>query len=197
MLTRIARLACALGLPLLGSLTAPSTAHANVRQVTPGTSCQYEDEIIRAGYNPHDGDTFGSHYSWLGAFHFTPVGYGRDGLGSAGVTCTVPRNLPLSTAGLSDLEIRFRNWSESQEPKQVKCYAMSVRRDFSIALLTDMTVTIPASPDKTTITGATIDFGNRINVSDSKGFYSVFCDLPRNVYLVSIYSSEVDGIDGN
>lgn len=190
-------LALAFALPTLGALPS-STAEANVRNTMPSTACQFDDFRIRGGFDPFTpNESSHSRYDAdLGMSHqYTP----SNGPDLVRVTCTVNRNLPLSTAGMSDLEVRFRSLSPFTT-KSIQCWAYSFRPDMSIIAQAEKTVTLQGNyVDNTGLHSrfATIDFNNALNASVSKGTYTVECELPSDVGLTSIYSSEVDGIDGN
>lgn len=206
------RLALALILPALGVAALSSPARANVRSVTNASGCQWMEDDVRRGFlydfsnqtdgpdspGPLIGQRFKTSYdAQLGISHQMQGGF------TLGVTCNVQRNLPLSTAGLSDLEIRFRSLSMYTTPKQISCYALSQRPDGTVASIVHRTVSLPGnfidhtkSPSLQS-SYVTMDFANSVNASASKGLYSVSCQLPSDVGLMSVYSSEVDGIDGN
>jgi hypothetical protein len=193
MLTRspkLFRLTLALALPM-GLLALSSPARANARKVTNGSDCQFTRNIDRAGFNPGTGDAFSTDYTEKG------MSYANAQAATKEVTCNVPRNLPLSTLGLSDLEIRFEQTLGLDHASTITCQAFSYRTDGTIAAQAERTAVLPASTGKSDIKRVSLDFGNAINASGSKGFYVVTCDLAPEVYLTSIYSSEEDGIAGN
>jgi hypothetical protein len=193
MLTRspkLSRLTLALALPM-GLLALSSTAHANARKVTNGSDCQFKRNIDRAGFDPLNGHIFSTDYTEGG------LSYQDAQVTTKEIACNVPRNLPLSTLGLSDLEIRFEQTLGLSHPSTITCQAFSYRTDGSLAAQAERTAVLPASTAKSDIKRVSLDFGNAINASGSKGFYVVTCDLAPEVYLTSIYSSEEDGIAGN
>jgi hypothetical protein len=200
----ITRLAFALAVPALALAASASAAHANVRSVSNSSACQFEDVDARRGFSIQGGDatstfnkTFYTSYDiQLGISH---QHYDTNVL----VQCNVPRNLPLSTAGLSDLELRFRSLVQFDVPRSITCYAISQRTDGTIAAMATRTISMagnytdPTKNPSKMSTYATMDFGNSINLSVAKGLYAVSCYLPSDVGLLSVYSSEIDGIDGN
>jgi hypothetical protein len=196
------RLTLALVLPVAGTLGFTPAADANVRTVTLGNTCQFVHSAVRAGLvdaEPGPGK--------VGAFY----GFDDDGIhldsdhqnpnAQFGIICPVARHLPLSTDGLSDLEVRFRatggsSWSNTSPPREVRCFATSYRKDGSILDSAEMTIGVPRPTYPNTPT-VVMDFNDAINVSDSKGTYGITCLIPVGVSLHSIYHSEVDGVAGN
>jgi hypothetical protein len=204
----------ALTLPVLGSLALSSAAQANVRTTAQASSCQFSDGSDRAGVR-YDGVKFDSaNTAESGIFFRKPDGSTTPDTKT--VVCTIRRDLPLSTKGLSDLEVRFAGLAFFDAPKTVKCVAYSLapsNEDWLVRVR--KTVSVPGftyleTPYNTPgvdpgtwefhlldVHHATMDFGNVINTSASKGTYALECELPDDVALVSIYSSEEDGISGN
>ena len=188
------RLALALALPTLGALALSSSAQANVRNTTPGSVCQFGFDEIRGGVPYQAGDPrFTSAYTveqgiwWYRA---------NENNTSIPITCPVMRNLPLSTEGLSDLEVRFRS-VVVQAPRTVTCTAYSVRADGAVVAAVQKQVTVngttnpsPGNPNTAVDSLATMDFGKSLPASASKGHYVIGCSLPPGVGLMSIYTSE-------
>jgi hypothetical protein len=204
----------ALALPVLGSLALSSAADANVRTTSQGSACQFQNPEDRGGL-ANNGTPNATVYSVESGIFFRKP-QNSTSTETKPVVCTVPRNLPLATQGLSDLEIRFAGLGGWTTPKQVKCVAYSLRpgsEDWVVRVQKSVTVagmTALETPYNTPgiepgsyefhlwdIHYATMDFGNVINASIAKGTYAISCDLPDSVALVSIYSSEEDGIAGN
>ena len=96
---------------------------------------------------------------------------------SAFVFCPVIKDNTTTTAGLADLEVSVSNASGS-----MYCTAFSLDRYGNT--LDSSTVYAANGSDKV------INFGSAINVSDSRGGYSVFCYLGAGDRLHSIYSLE-------
>jgi hypothetical protein len=204
----------ALTLPVLGGLALSSVAQANVRTTAQGSSCQFRDGEDRAGVR-YDGTKFASiNEAEEGIFFRKPTNSTTPE--TKRVVCTIRRDLPLATKGLSDLEIRFAGLGFWETPKPVKCIAYSLapgNEDWLVRV--QKTVNVPGftyleTPYTTpgvdpgtsefhmiNVHYATMDFGNVINASASKGTYALECQLPDDVALVSIYSSEEDGVSGN
>jgi hypothetical protein len=187
------RHALALAVPAVGVALA-SSAQANVRTVMPGAACQVPNS------NP-TGDEPGTNYGYFqdGSIQiYTPSN--PDFIGH-NVPCPMTRNLPLSTAGLSDLEVRFRATPNHQSGlRWANCEAKSLRSDGTIIIMKEKSVDIPPSRNVNGIDVAdmvTMDFNAAINASASKGSYMLYCYMPTSVALVSYYHSENDGIDGN
>lgn len=204
----------ALTLPVLGSLALSSVAEANVRTTAQGSSCQFRDSDDRAGRH-HDGTSFPSIYdAEYGIFFRRPANETTPQVKR--VACTVRRSLPLATRGLSDLEIRFAGMFHGGTPRSVSCIAYSlapnsenwlvrVKKTVTVSGMTELENpynTPGVDPGSSEfhmfdVHYTTMDFGNVINASASKGTYAVECELPEDVSLVSIYSSEEDGVSGN
>jgi hypothetical protein len=185
---KLTRLALAL---VTCSLLVPApAAQANVRQSTPGTSCQFSENYVRRG-STADHPSFTSEYDLWGIWH--GLEFDHFGGDVQDVSCTIPRSLPLSTAGLSDLEIRFSNRNPEIVAGHAYCSAYSIRSDGSIQLEVEKDMIIPANPEtKTHGALVTLDFGGAINASSSKGYYFLHCALSHHVSLASIYSSEIE-----
>jgi hypothetical protein len=174
--TRLLGLAVALAAPALSM-----PAMANVRTSVTGSVCHIYPDFVRVSSGGGDSvDGTGSFYIGSPA---------TDTRVAIGTFCPLQRNLPLSTEGLSDLEIRFTGHNTTSAFTQ--CTGMSLRPDGTIVKAVNKSVTVPPSGT------ITMDFANSINASVSKGTYHLECLLPFTVGLNSIYHSEVDGIDGN
>jgi hypothetical protein len=180
--------ALALALSATGVLALPSSADANVRNTTGGASCQWSAGSSRAAdvvYYTH-GTTF-----------IVP----GDNRMAFALTCPVTRNLPLSTEGYSDLEVRFRAAAEQVGTVPVDCTATTYRSDGSIASSKALSVNVQGtsynSNGSLNRPMAVMDFAGALNVTGSKGMTSLQCLLPMQMEIHSIYSSEHDGIDGN
>jgi hypothetical protein len=198
-LTRLTHLALALALPAMGLVVQPSVAQANVRHTTSSASCDFSREYIRRGQTPA--------LSTEPAYNFMAnvtadwgIYHSLEGTGSfwgtrQEVSCAIPRALPLSTEGLSDLEVRFRSTGFAGT-RTVHCDAYSWRSDGSQAAYAGMDLDITHNPN-VWLPDRVMDFNGKIASSGPKGHYSISCMLPANVSLITIYSSEVDGIDGN
>lgn len=197
---RLLRLILAASVPAAGMALSPA-ARANVRNTSTANVCQFEDPSVRGGFNP----AFPNHGS--NSIYRANLGMSHQLISSstgqeipAWIICNVSRNLPLSTDGLSDLEIRFRSLSAFTPPREITCTAYSFRTDQTVISSATRTVSIEGTfNDGTGIRSrfATIDFGNVINASVSKGTYAIDCDLPNHVGIYSIYTSEEDGVAGN
>jgi hypothetical protein len=196
MLKSFLRLTLALALPAL-ALATPATA--NVRSSGTGNSCIFFDHEIfpphgLPGSNPAHGNVFGVYRSSGGIM--VDAGTATDGTRRWPVSCPLTRSLPLSTDGLSDLEIRFYAETDfAGEPfRTVTCTASSLRSDGSFADTASKDVNVPPYPSGVM---TVMDFGGALNVSSSKGHYTLTCHLPGDVVLHSVYHSEVDGVNGN
>ena len=110
------------------------------------------------------------------------------------MSCPLVRQLPLSTDGMSDLELRFKTVSGYAGTRKVVCTATSNRTDGTILDSQEKEMNVPGGLFNSTVL---MDFNNAITASVSKGTYTVYCQLPADVVLHSIYHSEVDGINGN
>lgn len=177
------RLALLLGVPLLGAL-APAPADANVRNLVQADVCTLSFLADRKGEDPAaPGGKFNVEYhGGVGMSHdFTGV----DKL----ATCPVIRSLPISTLGLSDLELRVQN--RNSTAVTMLCTASSMRSDGTIVGISNRTLTMPAGQV------GVFDWGDSLASAGSKGVYGLDCQLPGNVVMTSIYTSEKDGIDGN
>jgi hypothetical protein len=117
-----------------------------------------------------------------------------DGPTDHPVTCNIPRNLPLRTDGMSDLEVRFK-WVgiPGTGTTPVTCTAYSYRGDGTLAAAATRTLAINLAPTSLQV----MDFGSAIGDSASKGHYTLSCSVPTDVGLFSIYSSENDGVSSN
>jgi hypothetical protein len=197
MSSKLVRLAL-LALPLLGAAT-PATA--NVRSVNNSAVCQWEEADDRNGFNlGYDlngnpqilNPLFASRYHPQHGMNHTKFG----GLGTVSlpVTCNIPRNLPLRTDGMSDLEVRLRATGPFAGTRTVTCTAFSYRGDGTLAAAATRSVAVDGDNLDTT---TPLDFGSAITASASKGFYLLTCNMPTDVSLFSIYSSENDGVSGN
>jgi hypothetical protein len=178
----------------LGALALSSMAFANVRHTVSGTECHYDNP----GYHP---TTMIDRSEFLGLQWSDPNEVAND---IRTFWCPMTRSLPLSTAGLSDLEIVLRGTREFDPAThaQVICTAYSLRNDGTWAKIIEKQM--PAAPRYTEAsTGAVIypitkmDFGSALNVGTNKGNYALRCWLPAGVSIYSIYHSEEDGIAGN
>ena len=176
-----------LSAPVVGALSAPVLA--NVRSANSATVCQWEDAAVRTG---GDGHYLASYSAQKGMYHSD---HSDDGGHVYPVTCNIPRNLPLRTDGMSDLEVRFRSVdSQYGGTSTVVCTAYSYRSDGTLAAAATKSLVVDMNQTTTTVP---LDFGSAIGVSGSKGFYVISCAMPTNVGLFSIYSSENDGIANN
>ena len=177
----------ALAIPALAVLFTQAPVEANVRNVLPGSVCDFENEALRSGHYP--GTEIAARNTTTGLWLRTEPEVPTTGYP---ITCPVERLLPLSTAGMSDLEIRFRAESDYTGTRAVTCVAVASRADGSTIHAEHMLLNVPG-------TGAvvTMDFNNALDASSSKGHTVIGCFLPPRVALMSIYASEVDGIDGN
>jgi len=90
----------------------------------------------------------------------------NQGAASPKVACGIERKNALSTGGLTSLKVKV-----SDRSGQLTCTAKSFDR-FGV-VKDSSTKKIPSAQDY-----QVIDFGNAINVSTSKGFMVVFCDVP-------------------
>jgi hypothetical protein len=174
--TRLLGLAVALAAPVLSM-----PASANVRTSVTGTACHIWPDFVRVSSGG------GDRYDGSGSFSIGSDA--TDTSVSIGTFCGLQRNLPLTTAGLSDLEIRFTGHNTTSA--DTICSGISLRPDGTIVKSVSKTITVP--PTGT----VTMDFGGAVNASASKGTYFVTCMLPFTVHLNSIYHSEIDGVDGN
>jgi hypothetical protein len=180
MSTTTSRLALLLGIPLLAAL-APALADANVRNLVQGDVCSMSFLADRRGEDPAaPGGRFNVEYHG-------GVGMIHDFNGPKLITCPVIRSLPISTLGLSDLELRLSN--RNADPVSVLCTATASRTDGTIVSLVSHTVTVPGSQ-----TGV-VDWADGVGSPGSKGMYGIDCQLPGNVAIVSVYTSEKDGLD--
>jgi hypothetical protein len=170
-------LAIALALP---TFAAAVPAQANVRTTIAGASCMPDPFWVRDSNGSFDVFTNGA-IKW---HTHTP-----DANSSFSMFCPLTRSLPLTTDGLSDLEVRFK--PTTADASQPSCTASSVRPDGTILVAQTLDQTIPGT------TPSTMNFGDAIDRSTSKGTYFLRCLLPLTVQLVSVYHSEVDGINGN
>jgi len=195
--SKLIRLAL-LALPLFA---AAAPAVANVRSVNSSTVCQWEDTEDRRGfhtvYNPDTGNhsiasIYWSRYSPTNGMYHTKLE--DDGPTSVPVTCNIPRNLPLRTDGMSDLEIRLRAAGPFTGTRTVTCTAYSYRGDGTLAAAATRSLAVNGNNIDTT---SPLDFGSAIGTSASKGYYVLTCNMPTYVGLFSIYSSENDGVSGN
>jgi hypothetical protein len=197
MFRSIVRKTLALAIPAIGLFTLSAPAEANIRTSTLGTACQFSSAAMRGGTQPAmpGPGTVGAGYSDNGPWAFGD----NDETYTLGfpIGCPLVRQLPLSTDGLSDLEVRFQvNVVYPPSPpvvRTVQCTAYTMRSDGSILDSSQKQMVVANSGTGTTV----MDFGSDINKSSSKGTYGVFCFMPIGVVLHSIYHSEVDGIDGN
>src|SRR5690606_2286532 len=96
---------------------------------------------------------------------------------TAFVFCPVTKDNTVSTAGLDDLEVSVSNTSGT-----MYCQAFSLDR-YGSGL--DSKIVYPASGSN-----KIINFGADINVSDSRGSYTIFCYLGAGDRIHSIYSLE-------
>lgn len=176
----LTRLTAALAAPALGLALMAAPAEANVRTAANGASCLIDGfaENIMNGYPRY---TQGGGFMWEST--------ATEPLMSALMFCPVKRSLPLSTAGLSDYEMRLRG--HSSMASNVSCNLRSVRTDGTILEAHNKSVSVPGGGT------ATLDFGGLLNTSVSKGTYWVDCLLPVTVEIISLYHSEVDGVSGN
>jgi hypothetical protein len=195
MSSKLVRLAL-FALPLLAS-TAPAVA--NVRSANSSTVCQWEEEETRRGFHigtdeegkPQIFSRLTSRYSpQKGMYH---TGGYDDGPAFNAVTCNIPRNLPLRTDGMSDLEVRFSAVTARTGTFGVTCTAYSYRSDGTLAGAATRTTRV----DMTGTGTVPLDFGAAISASAPKGYYILTCDMPSDVALHSIYSSENDGVSNN
>jgi hypothetical protein len=177
----------------LGALALSSTAFANVRHSISGNDCHFDDP----GFQP----TTVVHRHEFSGIEWTDNDPSQHD--ARIFWCPLARSLPLSTAGLSDLEIVFRGTQEYNvaTKQQVICTAFSLRNDGTIADATELQMSV--APRYTSPSGAiiypitTMDFGNALNVSSNKGNYALRCWLPSAMSIYSIYHSEEDGVSGN
>ena len=197
MFRSIVRKTLAVAIPAIGLFALSTPAEANIRTTTLGTACQFSSAGLRGGTQPATPGpgTVGGSYSDNG-----PWAYGdNDNTFHMGfpIACPMVRQLPLSTDGLSDLEVRFMVNAVFQTTppvvRTVECTAYTMRSDGSYLDSSQKQMVVNNSFTGTTV----MDFGSDINKSSSKGTYAVFCYMPIGVVLHSIYHSEVDGIDGN
>jgi hypothetical protein len=197
--SKLIRLAL-LALPLLGTAV---PAVANVRSANSSTVCQWETEVARRGFrvdrdanfNQTIRTPFEARYSPLnGMYHLNGE---DDGSVDHPITCNIPRNLPLRTDGMSDLEVRFRAAATNIDggSYNVTCTAYSYRSDGTLAVAATRTVAVSVASTGGPTTS--LDFGGAISASGSKGYYVLTCNMPRYVALHSIYSSENDGVANN
>jgi hypothetical protein len=199
-LTRLTPIALALAVPALGLVMQPSVAQANVRHTIGAAACDFSREYIRRGQTPAT-FTEPSHNFMANVTADWGIYHNLEDNGSSfwgprqEVSCAIPRGLPLSTEGLSDLEVRFRSIGYVGT-RTVHCDAYSWRSDGSQAAYAGMDLDITHSstvwvPDRV------MDFNGKIGSSGPKGHYSISCMLPAGVSLITVYASEIDGIDGN
>jgi hypothetical protein len=178
----------ALALSASGLLALPSSADANVRSTVGGAVCQWALGSFRSSDNI---------YYAYGVTFIQP----GDPRSAFALTCPLARNLPLSTDGYSDLEIRFRAATDQVGVVPVECTATTYRADGSIASSKAMSVNV--QPTTTNPNGslnrpmAVMDFANSLNLTGNKGMTAVQCLLPSQIEIHSLYSSEQDGVDGN
>jgi hypothetical protein len=196
--SKLVRLAAVVALPLLGVATLGGAAQANVRTVNTGSVCQFSEPDARTGLNvlldPGQPETFKWRILsifWSRYDSLYGIAHTEDGV-SHPITCNIPRNLPLSTDGMSDVEIRFRSVGPYAGTKTVQCTVQSVRSDDTVMVAATKSVIVPGN-----VSTVVMDFGAAVNASSSKGFYTVSCNLPDEIGLISIYSSENDGIANN
>jgi hypothetical protein len=195
--SQIVRLAL-LALPLLGAAT-PATA--NVRSVNNSAVCQWEEAEDRRGFN-HTFDLYGNPQmlgpTFAARYHpqhgMNHTKFGGVGTVSLPVTCNIPRNLPLRTDGMSDLEVRLRATGPFAGTRTVTCTAYSYRGDGTLAAAATRSLEVDGNNLDTT---TPLDFGSAITASGSKGHYLLSCAMPTDVSLFSIYASENDGVSGN
>lgn len=196
------RLALALALSTMGAIALSSTAQANVRTTTHGSACSFVGSIqsVPRAASPGPGNLLGfvSHNGPFIGDADPFVTSNQDYNTYFPVMCPLTRQLPLSTAGMSDLEVRFvahRQFAPGYEPvRRAYCDVFSVRSDGTPILFKQREVIIKEGINAP---ATVLDFGDDLDQSSSKGHYYVTCWLPYTVALQSIYHSEVDGIDGN
>src|SRR6185436_1993352 len=155
------------------SLALATSAEANVRTTIPGSAC--EEGGIFPGANNTQHIRHGNGHS------FEYIADVDDGVGIP-VECPLNRNLPLSTAGLSDLEVVVEGHPTAT--RQVICSAFSMRPDGTVVDVAFRSVNIPPAAF------VTLDFGKDINMSVPKGIYHLSCQLPPHVEIHSVYHSE-------
>jgi hypothetical protein len=110
-----------------------------------------------------------------------------DGVGQGlpvPVTCSLFRDNTTNTNGMQDLEINISNLGASDYTATVMCTAFSYDRRGAFKKSIQKSATISGSG------AVTLDWGSSINLSVSKGFYSIFCVLPPNFAIHSIYYQE-------
>lgn len=114
------------------------------------------------------------------------------------------RSLPLSTAGMSDVEVRFRAayTFDGGANRLATCTVSSLRSDGTVLAFHERTVSVPAgtyNPTTQTFTApvVTMDFADQVDVSSSKGTYHLQCYTSTGVSLLSYYHSENDGVSNN
>jgi hypothetical protein len=187
--SKLVRLAL-LSVPLLAGISGP--ALANVRSVNTATVCQWQEAGPRRGFRSTPEVTFFSRYTAADGMYHTARA--DDGPTDHPVTCNIPRNLPLRTDGMSDLEVRFR-WvgTPGTGTTNVTCTAYSYRSDGTVAAAATKTQAVNLAQTSLTV----MDFGSAIEDSASKGHYILSCSMPTDVGLFSIYSSENDGVSNN
>jgi hypothetical protein len=188
--SKLVRLAL-MSAPLLGIMASP--ALANVRSVNNASVCQWEEATARRAFKSDPENSFFSRYTAdKGMYHTARA---DDGTTDLPVTCNIPRNLPLRTDGMSDLEVRLRATVPAATVffRTVTCTAYSYRDDGTLAAAATRSLAVNMNETDT----VPMDFGSAIGASGNKGFYLLSCSLPTEVSLFSIYSSENDGVSSN
>jgi hypothetical protein len=182
----------ALVIPATAAVLLPLAADANVRHTVGGAACQ----LGSAGNTP--GQPYWAYPNLTGGVMYVDQ-TNTYPFGST-ISCPVERNLPLSTDGLSDFEIRFiaRNFYTGTRP--VGCELYSLRPDGTIVDSTSKQMGVPgmhSTSNGDVAETVTMDFADAVSASASKGTYHLDCFMWPNIELRSIYVSEVDGISGN
>lgn len=189
MLKSALRIALAVAVPAVAALAlSPSGADANIRKtVASGAICNIDgaDGLAR-----HDGV--------IGLLVPAAAEVPPEDLENVtwNGECSITRDLPLSTEGFSDIEVRLRGY-RNLVPRQVTCNVRSMRSDGTIIDGASRTVTVPPFNPEAATPLTVMDFGGDIGTTASKGYASVTCFLPYDVALTSVYSSEIDGVSGN
>lgn len=189
MLKPVIRIALAVAVPAVAALAlSPSGAGANVRKsIAAGAICQFDGE---------DGPARHSALIGLVMPAGAEVPEGDLDTVTFNAECSITRDLPLSTTGFSDIEVRLRGYRNT-EPRDVTCQVFSARADGTFLDSASLTVTVPPFDPSTGQPLTVMDFGSAIGVTGSKLYAGVHCFLPYDVALTSVYSSENDGVSGN
>lgn len=99
------------------------------------------------------------------------------------VVCGLFRDNTTNTNGMQDLEVNITNLGATAFT--VTCTAYSYERKGGM-----WKKSVPRSATVGVGTGVTLDWGSSVNISVSKGFYTVYCELPIDFAIHSIYYQE-------